>query len=536
MTHSLAYNHALRYHESMIITKNPTQNSSETAADPKDQEIRLLKEEISWLKEQIESLQRLVFGPKKVKVIPNDGQLYFPGMGPKDFQPPAPEKKPVKSHERKQPVRNNQHSLQISENYPVEQRIIDIPEEEKIDPETGEQLVKIGEEVSRQLAYQSGHYLVIETVRYKYASPSREEAGVVIAPPKDSIIPKSRADESLLAEIVTRKYADHLPLYRLSEIFSRDGVQISRQLMSQWILKLGKTLTPLYELMWERILESRNIFIDESPVKLQVKGKGKLQTGFMWVLAGGRQESNPPYRIFRFFKNRAHDHALEMVEGFSGSLHSDKLEVYQKLAKREEIIWHPCWEHAKRKFQEMVAGDLNFRDWIVGKIQSISLLEQEAWKLQQLERVEFRKAREGPLIDEIIAAVKDKVENGFSLPKSKYREALLYIYGLIPYLKNYLYHPYAHMNNNVAERTIRPLAIGRKNWLFVGSENGGEASAVLFSLVQTCRELGINTKDYLEDVMRRFLDHPINRLEELLPDNWLKAQEKKSTSKPLHQR
>jgi transposase len=534
----------------MITAENPAQNISENTADSKDQEIRHLAEtierltklnqasaeEITWLKEQIATLQRLVFGPKKIKVVPKDeGQMYIPGCDPKDFQPPVQEKKTVKTHERKKPVRSNLHSLNIPEDCPVEKTIIDLPEEEKIDSETGEPLVKIGEEATRQLAFKSGYYFVKETIRYKYASPSREEAGVSIPPVQDSIIPKCRADESLLAEIVTRKYADHLPLYRLSEIFSRDGVQISRQLMSQWILKLGSIFTPLYNLMWERILSSGNVFIDETPVKLQVKGKGKLQTGYMWIIVGG-QEANPPYCLFRFFTNRAHIHAEEMIKGFSGSLHSDKLDIYQKLGRRDEIIWHPCWEHAKRKFQEMVAGDLKFRDWIVEKIQLLAVLEREAWELNETERVLFRKAREGPIIDEIIAAVKDKYENGFYLPKSKYREALYYIYGLIPYLKNYLNRPYARMDNNIAERALRSLTIGRKNWLFVGSEDGGMASAVLLSLVQTCRRLGINPREYLEDIMRRFLNHPINKLDELLPDNWLKNREKKVASKPLHER
>ena len=558
MTRSLACNHALSYTKSMITAQKTTPILFENTLDPKDQEIQRLMEtnqqlielnhrlmqlsqasaeEISWLKERIETLNRLIFGPKKIKVIPVDGQLYFPGMDPKDLPPaPPPESSaPVKPHQRKKPVRSGIHSLQIPANCPVEQTIIDLPEEEKTDPETGERLVKIGEVATRQLAYKSGYYFVKETVRYKYAAPSREEAGVMIAAPPECIIPKCRADESLLAEIVTREYADHLPLYRLSEIYSRDGVQISRQLMSQWILQLGKILTPLYKLMWVRIISSKNIFIDETPVKLQVKGKGKLQTGFMWILVGG-PEINPAYRIFRFFNDRAHAHALEMVEGFSGSLHSDKLEVYQKLGRSDGIIWHPCWEHAKRKFQEMVSGDLKFRDWIISKIQQLDLIEREAWEVNEVDRLEMRKTREEPLIDEMIAAVKDKVENGFCLPKSKYREALNYIYGLIPYLKNYLYHPFAHMNNNVAERAVRPLAIGRKNWLFVGSEKGGEATATLLSLVQTCRALGINPQEYLEDIMRRFLNHPINRLEELLPDNWQKAQEKKAASKPLHER
>jgi transposase len=546
VTRILALKATLKYTGGMITVENEPQILPAETLDEKDKEtlrlMELLKkshEEISWLKEQIATLNRMIFGPQKIKPVGGDpAQMYFPGFNPNDATTPAAPtaSQPVTTtYTRKKPVRSGINGLQIPEDCPVERTIIDLSEDQKVDPETGESLMKIGEVVTRRLAYRPGSFFVKETVRYKYASMSREESGVAISAVPDSIIPKSRADESLLAEIITRKYADHLPLYRLEEIFSRDGVHISRQLMSQWIIRLGMIFSPLYKLMWARILASGNVFIDETPVKLQVQGKGKLQTGFMWVLVGGLGP-NPPYRIFRFFNNRAHEHAREMVKGFSGSLHSDKLEVYQKLGQSPNIIWHPCWEHAKRKFQEMIAGDLEFRDWIVAKIQLLALLEREAWEMDEVERLIFRKARESPIIDEIIKAVTDKVQNGFYLPKSKYREALYYIYGLIPFLKNYLDRPYARMDNNTAERAIRPLAIGRKNWLFVGSEDGGEASATLFSLVQTCRGLGINPNDYLEDIMLRFLDHPINKLEELLPDNWARDRGIIIISKPLHVR
>jgi transposase len=153
------------------------------------------------------------------------------------------------------------------------------------------------------------------------------------------------------------------------------------------------------------------------------------------------------------------------------------------------------------------------------------MLERVAWARSEEERLKIRLEKEVPIIDELIAVVKNRLVDGKILPKSKFREALGYFYGLVPHLKNYTKYAWARLDNNVAdERAVRPLAIGRKNWLFVGSEDGGEAAAVLLSLVQTCRAIEVNPRDYLEDVMRRLQSHPANKLHELLPDEWATAK------------
>ena len=194
----------------------------------------------------------------------------------------------------------------------------------------------------------------------------------------------------------------------------------------------------------------------------------------------------------------------------------------------------PCWVHIRRYFEEAKSGDLEFRKMFLRKIRYLFMFERVAWARGEKERLRIRREKEAPIIDELIAAVKEKVKEGNVLPKSKLAMALNYFYGLIPYLKNYLEHPNARMDNNVAERAVRPLAIGRKNWLFVGSMKGGQSAAVLLSLVQTCRGLGVNPRDYLEDVMRRFYSHPANRLSELLPEQWAAQQQPPTKTKPIH--
>jgi len=158
------------------------------------------------------------------------------------------------------------------------------------------------------------------------------------------------------------------------------------------------------------------------------------------------------------------------------------------------------------------------------------MYERVAWARSEKERLDIRQLKEMRIIDELIEAVKKQLIEGKTLPKSKLGEALRYFYGLIPHLKNYTQHAFARLDNNVAERAVRPIAMGRKNWLFVGNEEGGDAAAIIFSLVQTCRSLGINPREYLEDVMRRLMNHPINALDALLPDQWAASREQKLPS------
>jgi len=203
-------------------------------------------------------------------------------------------------------------------------------------------------------------------------------------------------------------------------------------------------------------------------------------------------------------------------------LHSDKYEAYVQLAEKQAITWCPCWGHIRRKFFEAEAGDQDLRNWVLRKIRYLFMLERVAWERSPEERLKIRQEKEAPIIDELAEKIQDRLVKGKLLPKSNLRKALGYFCSLKPYLKNYTKEAFARLDNNVAERAIRPLAIGRKNWLFFGSEDGGEAGAILLSFVQTCRGLGINPRVYLEDIFGRLMSHSALRLHELLPDEWLK--------------
>jgi len=479
------------------------------------QQIKILTEQLEWFKRQL-------FGKKSEKIVDpkNQEQLCFEGFD-KLAKLPS-EKQKIPAHEREKRQSNGKDKITLPADLPKESIILDIPEEEKICSETGQPLVKIGEEITSKLAYKPNNYYIKEYIRPKYALPQNSQGGIRIASLPDSLLNRCQSDESFLADILAKKFNEHLPLYRISEILSQNGIGISRQILSQWVIRAGLALKPLYDEMTRQVLLSGNIFADETPIAMLDPGKGKTHTAYMWVLVGGKS-ADPPYRIYNFRKSRQHHHAEKLLSGYEGVLHSDKYGAYETLAAKKHFTWCPCFAHIRRKFFEADSGDLNFRDWILRKIRYLFMFEKVAWARNEEERLRIRQEKEIPIIDELIAAIKDKLINGKYLPKSKFREALGYFCGLIPYLKNYTQHPYARLDNNVAERAVRPLAIGRKNWLFVGSEDGGEAAAIILSLIQTCRGLGMNSREYLEDVMRRLMSHPVNKLNELLPDRWTKS-------------
>lgn len=501
----------------------------------KDASIAALEAQVSLLREQLAWLQKQLFGSKSERIVGDADSRTLP----LDFGGQAPAPPPVVTQEihyqRHKPAKNRgSDTLTYPDNLPVKRVELDVAPEEKICPETGEPLVCIGQDISRKLARKAEQFYIIEYVRPKYASRKNPDLGVRAAALPDAIIERCPADESLLAYVLNAKFADHLPLYRLVEILGRSNIRISRQTLSKWVLTLGAALSPLYEAMKARVLDSGVIFADESPIRLQVKGKGRCQQAYMWVYAGGGG-GDPPYRFFEFRSNRSHAHPEQTLRDFQGVLHSDKYGAYEKLAEREGIHWCPCMAHVRRKFVEAETGDPALRRTILRKIRHLFLLERVAWKRSPEERLRIRRELEKPILATLTQIIKERLFARGLLPKSKFHQALNYYLGLAPHFDNYLNHPDARLDNNVAERAIRPLTIGRKNWLFVGSEDGGRASATLLSLVQTCRNLGINPQAYLEDVLRRIMGHPAQRIQELLPDLWLAATQKNAATQPADQ-
>ena len=497
----------------------------QTIIQQKDQRIVALEGELFTLKEQLAWLKKQIFGTKSERIVADlDIQPLLPDV---DLSCPAPAQEPEKetiSYDRNKRAKNRgSDTISFPDDLPVKRIELDIPEAAKFCPETGLPLVCIGHDISRKLGRTAEQFFIVEYVRPKYASKTLPEFGVATAALPDAIISRCPADESLLAYVLTSKYADHLPLYRLVEILQRSEIKISRQTLSKWVITLGTALSPLYEAMKSRVLANRVIFADETPIDLQVRGKSRCQQAYIWIYAGGGG-GDPPYRFFEFCLNRNHEHPLTTLKDYKGFLHSDKYGAYEKLAKNKDITWCPCMAHVRRKFVEAEGGDQLLRRHILRKIRHLFLLERVAWARSAEERLRIRQELEKPVLDQLTRMVKDRLLAGGLLPKSNFAKALNYYISLAPHLPNYLSHPDARLDNNVAERGLRPLTIGRKNWLFVGSEDGGRSAATILSLVQTCRNLGINPQEYLEDVLRRIMAHPAKLIHELLPDNWLAAK------------
>ncbi len=490
-----------------------TIESLQTQLNERDQKIIRLEEQLAWLTRQL-------FGKKSERFADTPPeQLLLSGF--ENLEEKPPETKIVPAHERKQRTTSGKDAIKLPDDLPVETTVIDLSKKDKVCKETGVALEKIGEEISCKLAYRPGSYFLKKIIRPKYAHPKKEESGIATAPMPDSLLPKCRADESLLADIITKKFVDHLPLYRIAEGFVRERIVIGRRLLSQWVVGAGLALKPLYNEMKKRILSGERLHIDESPV--DIFDSPKLTQGYMWVLVGGIG-ADPPYRLYEFKESRKHGHAEDILNGYSGIIHSDKYGAYETYIRKHKNIWCPCWAHIRRKFFEAESGDLNLRTWVLEQIQQLFAIEETAWQLSAQERLQMRQAQAIPIIDNLIDRIKNRLVQGAILPKSKFKEALCYFSSLVPYLKNYTTHSEARLDNNPAERAIRPLAIGRKNWLFLGSPESGEAAATLLSLVQTCRALKINPQTYLEDVCRRIMGHSAQKLCELLPDEWLKAR------------
>ena len=243
-------------------------------------------EQIAHLQEQLDWFKRQIFGSKSEKFVNNldEHQLVIPGLETLEVISQE-EQQTVPSHKRRKPNRNGQDAIQLPPDLPGETTILDLPEEDRACKETGVPLVKIGQEVTHRLAHKPGNYFIKEIIRPKYALPGKEEAGIFIHELPSSILPKCRADESLLAQIVTKKFADHSPLYRVSEEMGRENIGLSRKLLSQWVFRLGQVLMPLYERMTQNILQSNCIYIDETPVN--ILDKEKCKKGYMWTLVGG---------------------------------------------------------------------------------------------------------------------------------------------------------------------------------------------------------------------------------------------------------
>jgi transposase len=488
-------------------------------------------ETIARQEHTIKLLQKALFGQKSEKIVDTDErQGVFEGilgevdeLNPEDVPAETPQEKNAESPKKSN---RNRRSLQelIPDDLPREEVVIDLPEEKKTATD-GTVLKRIGEDRVEKLAYRPGHWFVKEFIYPKYANPSNAIEGVKRAPAPDFAVPGGILDESMYAWAIYSKFALHLPHYRLEEMMRSGGLDISRQTLSSGCVKAAEKLRPLYELMKKDIIDRAIIFADETPVKMLNPGTGKTKKTYIWVYAAGGK--GPPFRIFDFTLQRNHSYPKKMLKNFTGYLHADAFDGYNPLFKDGSIVECGCWMHVRRKFFEAEDAPPEVRNLVLRKIRNIYRYERAMKKLDRETKGEFimkvRDEKIRPLIDDLFAMTAAALTQGLVMPKSSFAGAITYMHNLGKALYTFLENPYLQPDNGTSERALRPFTIGRKNWIFLGSCNGGDAAGILMSLVQTCRVMNIDVFTYLDDVLRRINGHPVSRLAELLPGNWQKS-------------
>lgn len=502
----------------------------ETITDS-DAIIREKEEEILRLKDRIKWLERALFSSRSERIIStNANQGEFEDLlaeleelsNELDGNEQIQESKPKGKKQRKK--RRSLDEL-IPEDLPREDIIIDVPENERICPVTGVPFKKIDEQISEKLAFKPGSYFVKRYIRPKYAHPVDSSYGILCEPMINCAIPGSSFDESITAAIGVDKCAYHLPLYRQQEKMRAAGIIVSRQTLSQHYMRGAQALEPLFDLMKQKVLESGYIFTDDTPVQLQVKGKKKTVTGRMWVYIAGGDSQN--YIVFDFTVDRKAEHIWNFLQDYKGYVHADAYSGYDKLFEKEEITECACWMHVRRKFYEAEDGPVELRETILKLIQNLYRYERVLSKAKPEQRLKYRQIKISPIVEEIFNKARNALTDNKTviLPRSKIRQAISYLFNQQHALKTFLTDPYVKPDNGTSERAIRPLAIGRKNWLHAGSKNGGKATAVWMSIIQTCRAMGIEPFSYLDDVLRKI--NSTSDLESLLPGRWKKEKSQK---------
>lgn len=483
-----------------------------------------LRAENQYLKEQLAWFQRQVFGKKSERIVDLPCNTDFlPGLEPEELDEPEAKTAEVGAHTRRRAPRKGSCTLDLPDSLERVERTIDVPESERILPD-GAAMVRIGEDRSEKLAVRPAEFFVLVTVRPKYAALGLPELGVLQEPMPGTLIEGSKFDASFLAYLVEEKLAFHMPLYRIQEKLAGRDIRVTRQSMSGVLKTCGERLVPLYDLMTERLFAQKYIFTDSTPIN--ILDKEKCRIGQVYTYIGGLPNA-PPYHVYQFCEDRAHCHPTDFLEPFEGVFHADAFAAYEKLHVDPDrnIRWAACWAHARRYFENATFGDEEFREWVLRHMRYLFMFERIAWKRSSEERARIRLEHEKPVVEAIFRRLREALFSPKLLPKSKMATAVGYMLAREENFTLYLRDPNVRMENNTAERGLRKLTIGRKNWMFVGSAAAGKSMATLFSLVQTCRAMDIRPWEYLTDIFERFLDHPANRLEELLPDQWKAARE-----------
>jgi len=381
------------------------------------------------------------------------------------------------------------------------------------------QLHIMGEDVSERLDIVPAQFRVIVTRRPKYACRTCEEV-VVQAPAPARLVEGGIPTEATVAHVLVAKYADHLPLYRQSQIYARQGVNLDRSTLADWVGKAAFLLRPVHARLFERLKASTKLFADETTAPVLDPGRGRTKTGQLFAYARDERPwggSDPPGVAYLYAPDRKAEQAVRHLQGFVGTLQVDGFAGYKVLADRNAVNLAFCWSHARRKFYDLAqAGPAPIATEALARIAELYRIEGEIRGRSAEERRDIRQARSRAIVDALEPWLKAKL--ALISQKSKLAEAIRYALSRWQGLCRFLDDGRVEIDSNVVERAIRPIALNRKNALFAGSDGGAEHWAVIASLMETCKLNAVDPQAYLGDVIARIVaGHPQSQIDELLP-------------------
>jgi transposase len=481
---------------------------------------------IAELHERIDAL--LQRNRRTEPVDPNQ-PLLFPELA--QAEPAAPTPLAVKT-ESKKPRKSNAHGRRRPPaNLRREPRRYELTAAERLCPECGHERQEIGVETTSQFDYKPAEVFVIEHQRVKYACTCCE-GHVAIAPKPPQPLDKALPGPGLLAQIIVDKYLYHIPLHRTEQRFERLGAPLPRSTMCDWIASSAELLMPLYQLLKQWVLLSKVLHTDDTTVPVRDETKSTLRYGRLWTYIG---DQDHPGIVFDYTTTHARDGPAEFLKDFKGFLQADAYGAYDGIytGSNGTIIEVGCMAHARNKFSEADSTDpervLAAKAWVrklydvEDEADAIIVKDELTGAEAAAVRLRLRKEKAVPLLTSLrvwLVAQKEQV-----LPKSPIAAAINYMLNQWEALNRYTTDGDLHIDNNISERTLKLIGMGRINWLFLGSDNGGKTAAVHFSFTATCKHLRIDTFAYLRDVLGRLPTHPAERLEDLLPHRWQSARQ-----------
>ena len=423
------------------------------------------------------------------------------------------------------PRRHRRGRKPLSAALPRREIVHDVAPQDKVCACCGREKARIGEDVTEQLEVIPAQVYVARHVRPKYACSSCKD-GVAQAALPPQPVSRASVGPGFLAWLIVSKYGDHLPLCRLERIFARHGCEVTRAKMSDWLMTLADLLKPLVRALMKEVREAGLLQADETSMRLLLRELAKnIQQAWVWVYVGSEAA---PYTIFDFRPSRGRDGPRKMLEGFEGTLQCDGYAAYDGVGVPGKVRRAGCWAHVRRGFIEAEEGGDRRATQAIALIRRLFDVEREWKERREAERKEgrdlsfetrrdLRRERSAHVVEALRSWMADRFD---VLPKSPLGDAVSYTQNQWPTLTVFLDDGRVELDNNAAERALRPIAVGRKNWLFAGSERGGRAAATFFTLIESARRNGRNPFEYLRDVLERLPSHPINRIEDLLPDRW----------------